>query len=146
MISLSTSNSYLQLKPISREGMQTLKVVKQDIHKRTQLDSIIRHIYQEAVSKASNSLARTYREAITINTKDYTMSINNIPFERVDIQGIISKLRELFPECSVEHTMLSRGQDGKLYDLAKMEEKALQSVLPFVNRTKDQAYIIIDWS
>ena len=142
-MSLTTnSNSYLQLTPMTREAMQTLRAVKEEVVKRTQLDSIIKYIYQRAISKASSSDIRTYKELITVNSKDYTMYINNIPFVRPQILDIVTQLRELFPECSVKHTMLSRGQDGKLYDIAKIEE----SVLPFVNRSKDQPYIIIGWS
>jgi hypothetical protein len=55
---------------------------------------------------------------------------------------ILTGLQELFPGCDVTHTILSRGTDGKMYDISKLDEK----VLPFVNRALDQSYIVVDWS
>lgn len=132
-----------ELTAVTREAMQNLKSVREDIHKRSLFNSIIKHIYHQALAKASSSTSRCYKEPITVNTKDYTMHVNGIPFERPQIPDILTKLRELFPDCLVEHTMLSKGQDGKLYDISKTADPV---VLAFVNRQKDQAYFVIDWS
>jgi len=37
---------------------------------------------------------------------------------------------------------MARAKDGKLYDVAKLDD----AVLPFVDRALDQSYIVIDWS
>jgi hypothetical protein len=55
---------------------------------------------------------------------------------------ILAGLKELFPGCDVTHTLLSKGTDGKFYDISKLDDK----VLPFVNRALDRSYIVIDWS
>jgi hypothetical protein len=38
--------------------------------------------------------------------------------------------------------MLSRGNDGKMYDITNIDEK----MRPFINRNYDRTYIVIDWS
>jgi hypothetical protein len=55
---------------------------------------------------------------------------------------ILNGLQELFPDCLVEHKMLVRGPDGKMYDISKMDK----AVLPFIRGYQEQAYIVIDWS
>ena len=134
-------SSLTPLKPVNRESMQNLRTVRQDIMKKTQIESIVKHIYHAALSKATTSSSKSHKEEIGVNTRDYTMHVNNIPFERSQIPDILEKLQTLFPDCSVEHKSLSRGNDGKLYDVSKLE-----GVLPFVNRQKDQACFVIDWS
>ena len=64
------------------------------------------------------------------------------PFHIKNIPDIIAGLRELFPDCSVSHTLLCQAKDGKMYDVAKLDD----AVLPFVDRALDQSYIVIDWS
>jgi len=134
-------SSLTPLKPVTRESMQNLRAVRQDIMKKTHIESIVKHIYHAALSKATTSSSKSHKEEICVNTRDYTMHVNNIPFERAQIPDILEKLQTLFPDCSVEHKNLSRGHDGKLYDVSKLE-----GVLPFVNRQKDQACFVVDWS
>lgn len=136
-------SSVTPLKPVNRESMQNLRAVRQDIMKKTHIESIIKYIYHAAISKATTSSSKSHKEEIGVNTRDYTMHVNNIPFERSQIPDILEKLQTLFPDCSVEHKSLSRGHDGKLYDVSKLE-----GVIPssFLNRQKDQACFVIDWS
>lgn len=64
------------------------------------------------------------------------------PFHIKNIKDILAGLEDLFPDCSVSHTLLCQAKDGKLYDIAHLDE----AVLPFVDRALDQSYIVIDWS
>jgi hypothetical protein len=64
------------------------------------------------------------------------------PFYIKNMPDILAGLQQLFPGCSVSHTLLCQAKDGKMYDVAKLDE----SVLPFVDRALDQSYIVIDWS
>jgi hypothetical protein len=64
------------------------------------------------------------------------------PFHIKNMSHILAGLRELFPECAVTHTLLSQAKDGKMYDIAKLDD----AVLAFIDRTLDQSFIIIDWS
>jgi len=64
------------------------------------------------------------------------------PFHIKNIPDILDGLRNLFPDCAVSHTLLCQAKDGKMYDVAKLDD----AVLPFVDRALDQSYIVIDWS
>ena len=64
------------------------------------------------------------------------------PFYLENMPDILSGLQELFPDCTVSHTLLCKGTDGKFYDISTLDEK----ILPFVNRALDQSFIVIDWS
>jgi len=64
------------------------------------------------------------------------------PFYIENMPDILSGLQTLFPECSVSHTLICKGADGKFYDISTLDDK----VLPFVNRALDQSFIVIDWS
>jgi hypothetical protein len=59
-----------------------------------------------------------------------------------NIADILAELQALFPGCTVTHTLMAKGRDGKLYDLTKMDD----NVLPFIDQTLEQSYIVIDWS
>jgi hypothetical protein len=64
------------------------------------------------------------------------------PFHISNMPDILAGLRNLFPDCAVSHTLLCQAKDGKMYDVAKLDD----AVLPFVDRALDQSYIVIDWS
>ncbi len=64
------------------------------------------------------------------------------PFHIKNMSDILAGLRNLFPDCTVSHTLLCQAKDGKMYDVAKLDD----AVLPFVDRALDQSYIVIDWS
>jgi hypothetical protein len=55
---------------------------------------------------------------------------------------ILDGLRLVFPECLVEHATLVRAQDGKLYDISKLDEK----MIPFIDMQQRTEYIVVDWS
>ena len=64
------------------------------------------------------------------------------PFYIENMTDILSGLQALFPDCTVSHTLLCKGTDGKFYDISTLDDK----ILPFVNRALDQSFIVIDWS
>lgn len=64
------------------------------------------------------------------------------PFHIKNIPDILAGLRNLFPDCALSHTLLCQAKDGKMYDIAKLDD----AVLPFVDHALDQSYIVIDWS
>jgi hypothetical protein len=67
---------------------------------------------------------------------------NICEFHAKNMADILRLLQELFPGCIVMNKQLVMGQDGKMYDMALMDEK----VLPFVNQSQSKEYIVIDWS
>jgi hypothetical protein len=61
---------------------------------------------------------------------------------RHSMPDILDKLRGVFPDSKVEFKSLSRGQDGKMYDIADIDER----MKPFINPQLNEDFIIVDWS
>ena len=94
-------------------------------------------IYNAAVHAARTTTDTSYNWALPPQNYRHPdlFFVKNMP-------DILAGLQELFPGCAVSHTLLSKGTDGKMYDISKLDDK----VLPFVNRALDQSYIVVDWS
>jgi hypothetical protein len=154
---------------MSRRMMQEFKGQKDEESRQKKIKKIVEEIYKEAVQLAQTTTDSSYNHEIP--STDMAMCLpedrrqqkkryldhlvlyrgnKNIPyyqdapdpFHIKNMNDILAGLQELFPGCSVSHTLLCQGKDGKMYDVAKLDE----SVLPFVDRALDQSYIVIDWS
>jgi hypothetical protein len=150
--------------------MQELKSQKDEEARQAQVKKIVTEIYKEAVDLATKTTESSYNHDIpsTEMANQYPSSCRQVkkhyldqlgiyaqrgrtipyyqgapdPFHIKNMPYILAGLQELFPGCSVSHTLLCQAKDGKMYDVAKLDE----SVLPFVDRALDQSYIVIDWS
>ena len=156
--------------PMPRYVMQMLKSQKEEEVRQGQIKKIVKEIYNEAVEVATKTTETSYNHEIPStqmamyeiscrrqqkNHYDYQVAHfvarNRTlpyyqgppdPFHITNMSDILAGLEALFPACAVSHTLLCQGKDGKMYDVAKLDE----SVLPFVDRALDQSYIVIDWS
>jgi hypothetical protein len=147
--------------PMSRAMMQTLKAERDEEIRQAQIKRIVNDLYKKAVDHASSGQGTSYNYPIPIghfpSTQEkslpmkFSKSIITCPapykrssdsFYLENMSDILTSLQCLFPECSLSHSIMAKGTDGKLYDVAKLDE----SVLPFVDRALDQSYIVIDWS
>jgi hypothetical protein len=140
--------------PMSRDAMRELKAKTEEAARIQQLKNIVQQIYQAAIQTAKSKtdtsynhplpLTRAVSETVVLGSQKFGCNSNMItdPFYLKNMPDILAGLQELFPGCDVTHTLLSRGTDGKMYDISKLDEK----VLPFVNRALDQSYIVVDWS
>ena len=142
---------------MSRDMMRGLKAKVEEEARLQKVEQIVSQIYQSAVQLAKtktdtsynyqlpSARASQYRVMGLLPTNfphDYYNNIITDPFYMPNMPQILAGLQELFPGCYIKHTLLSKGTDGKMYDISKLDEK----VLPFVNRALDQSYIVIDWS
>jgi hypothetical protein len=123
--------------PISRDAMRQLKANTEEAARIQQVKNIVQQVYQAAVQTAKSSPVTSYNHPVPQQHR-----IQTDPFYLKNMPDILAGLQELFPGCDVSHTLLSRGTDGKMYDISKLDDK----VLPFVNRALDQSYIVVDWS
>ena len=151
----------MSLTPFSRENMRALKSQKDEHGHQRRLEEVVRNIYTSAVSFAERNAQTTYRFAIQNGYQQNIAipsiipsnhNLQSIPFhinkeyivENMD--EILSRLRSLFPDCSVEYKKVSmaRGRDGKDYDISNLDEK----LRPFIDtaRAETKEYIVIDWS
>jgi len=122
--------------PMSRDTMRGLKAKYEEAARIQQVKQIVQQVYQAAVQTARSKDDTSYNHPLPpAHHADHSFYLKNVP-------DILAGLQELFPGCDVSHTLLSKGTDGKMYDISKLDDK----VLPFVNRALDQSYIVVDWS
>ena len=119
------------MKPMNRVDMQQLKE-KYDEGNRIQfINQTVANIYSMAVAHARSKI-----------DKSYNYLINQDPLIVKYIPDILIKLQELFPDCSITHTLMATGSDGKMYDISKIDD----SILHLINSVNKESYIVIDWS
>ena len=123
-----------QIQPISRIDLQQLKAKKDEQNRLNQINQIVNNIYYAVVTVAESKIVTSYNHQIQHN--------GDPTFYEKNKDDIISGLKTLFPDCLIDYKMLSRGNDGKMYDITNIDEK----MRPFINRQHDQAHIVIDWS
>lgn len=136
---------------MSRDAMRELKANTEEAARVQQVKQIVQQVYQAAVQTARSTTNTSYNHQVPRGpAHQYQNNITNRvnqdivtdPFYVKNMPDILVGLQVLFPGCDVSHTLLSKGTDGKMYDISKLDDK----VLPFVNRALDQSYIVIDWS
>ena len=94
------------------------------------IQQIITHIYNDVINHAKHSIDSVYH--FEIPNQFYIKNMNEIVYN----------LQKLFPDSYITHTLLSKGSDGKLYDIAKIDD----TILPLITTALDHSYIVIDWS
>jgi hypothetical protein len=150
--------------------MQELKSQKDEEIRQGQIKKIVNEIYKEAVQIAQVTTETSYNHEIpstnmamqnpSCRREQKKRYLDNLvtyrggnrtvpyyqgppdPFHIKNMPDILLLLDGLFPGCAVSHTLLCQAKDGKMYDIAKLDD----AVLPFVDRALDQSYIVIDWS
>ena len=121
------------IQPFSRNDLQQLKAKTDEQNRVNQINQIVNQIYSTAINQARTQIITSY---------NYQIHPQNSTFYENNKDDIINGLKTLFPDCSIDYKMLSRGNDGKMYDITNIDEK----MRPFINRQQDQANIVIDWS
>lgn len=137
--------------PVSSEYMRSLKAKNDEMKRLAEIEKWIKNIYNQALNAATTSGDTSYRFELPDDQHAFIrnvvalkkdMTIPHQDFFRTNVQDILRGLQCLFPDCNVERTTLSRGQDGNMYDITKIDDK----LLPFINVQANKDYIIIDWS
>lgn len=122
--------------PMPRYVMRQLKAKYDESQRIEGVKNRVQMIYNAAVHAARYTSETSYNFQLPQDGHQTD------PFYLKNMPEILAGLQELFPGCAVSHTLLSKGTDGKMYDISKLDDK----VLPFVNKALDQSYIVIDWS
>lgn len=147
-----------QLTPMPRSMMQTLKAHTDEEFRMSRVNEVVNTIYTYTINSAKTTNDTSYNHVIPFASAHQTPNIpclsrpgigfpapykrSSDPFYIENMSDILGNLQLLFPECSVSHSIMAKGTDGKLYDISKLDDK----VLPFVDRALDKSYIVIDWS
>jgi len=126
----------MPLKPMTIQTMRSLRAEYGEKKRIDRIEEIIAQVYGNTVRTATMSNETSYNYPLSSSTRSYDK------FYPENMPEIIKKLKCLFPECIVKHTLMARDHNGKLHDISDLND----DVLPFVNRTLDRSYIVIDWS
>lgn len=108
-----------------------------------QVKNLIGEFYEHAISKAKRS-TETETSIQLEGYGDFYDSVTKtaIKFTAKDKDDLLTGLRELFPDSLVEYQILSRGDDGKMYDISKMDDTTLSWGMKYLSKE----YLVIDWS
>ena len=150
----------MSLTPFSRESLRLLNGQKDEEGRERRLEKIIKEIYTNTVQFAERNSETVYRYSLINNYNPVSIpsiipSANHfhsiqLPITKEFIVGnmdeILTRLRSVFPDCSVEYKKVSMamGRDGKEYDISSLDDK----LRAFIDTTRAQTreYIVIDWS
>jgi len=122
----------MSLNPINRDTMRQLKILKDEEQRLSKINKLVCELYSAAVETAMYSTSTSYTYELS-HDKNFIVA---------NIQEILQCIEELFPDCSVKHTLMARGRDRKMYDISTIDD----SKLPLVNTIEPNSYIVIDWS
>lgn len=135
----------MSLEPVSRDVMRSLKAQKDEEARLKLINGIVAAIYANAINVAKTTTDTSYQYQLPRNyqiaprTQEQEQEQSCVV--RENMAEILSSLQNLFPGCSVEYTKLSRGHDGKMYNISKMDEKYRMLVTQ-----QSHDYIVVDWS
>ena len=127
--------------PLTRDEMLNLKTKTDEKIRMDKVKDIVNYIYGCAANQAMSKTDTTYQYKFA---GPQGTAVPYVPYDfyTKNMADILSGLQELFPGCLVTNKKLVMGQDGKMYDMALMNE----SILPFINQSLTQEYIVIDWT
>jgi hypothetical protein len=140
--------------PVDRMTLLSLKAMKDEADRRKELDELIASIYKQVIYVATNSNRTSFQQVVPRNSlprgrvqnlpvgRGNSENTEMHPLYKANMEEILSRLQELFPDSLVSHTLMAQGTDGIMYDISRLDDTAL----PFVNQTLSQSYIHIDWS
>lgn len=111
-----------------------LRILRVDEERRLfKINSIVQSIYPRVLETAKYSGDKAYHHEIKFADR---------VFYTTNMQAILAGLKELFPDAHIAHTLLSPGTDGKLYDVARLNDDTLR----LVSKANNNSYIVVDWS
>ena len=139
-----SSNWMQPLQPISRDSLRGRKAAKDEEVLFEKVKYSVKQLHNDILRKAEYSTDTFYHYQLPSFpiSKTTRLPIPGPEFYRDNMKLILEGLQILFPECLVEHATLVRAQDGKLYDISKLDDK----MLPFINKQQSAEYIVVDWS
>ena len=148
----------MSLTPFSRQTMRGLKANKDEEAHIMKINLVVKQLYEETVRFAEINEETQYK--INMNNRAYShiqlpsnsnsLNHHNLHITREYVtehmEEILTHLRSLFPECSVEYkkVTLARGKDGKEYDVTTMDDKLRVFIDMRIARTEE--CIVIDWT
>jgi hypothetical protein len=119
--------------PLSRQYLLGLKAKTDEETRMKNVQQYVQGIYQQVKQTAETTTQTCVQRQVQNHDPHYI---------RVNLPDILDRLRSMFPDSKVDFKSLSRGQDGKMYDVADIDER----MKPFIDNRFNQDFIVIDWS
>ena len=123
----------MSLTPINRASLLQIKAQREEADRLSQVQTLIRTIYAQVVQNAARTATTSYK---------FPVELHRVTFIAANLGEILAGLQVLFPDCVVEYAILTKDQDGQLYDVSKMDKQ----VLPFIGLKASAPYIVVDWT
>lgn len=121
------------MQPITRDHLLNLKAQTDEETRIKNVHGYAQSIYQQVMNTARTTTQTRYQQQVQNHGGQFSVR-DNLP-------DILDKLRGLFPDSKIDFKSLSRGQDGKMYDIADIDER----MKPFINTQFNQDFIVVDW-
>jgi hypothetical protein len=140
----------MSLTPLSFDTMKQLKVRKDDNIRQQRISEIVTKIYRSAKELAETTTQTSYSYNAYLNVSGYCRrpkseicSASIYEFHIINMQTILTSLRNLFPGCVVQHSdkLVHLSSDGKHYEVDKPERPEND-----YNSNYRWLLIKIDWS
>ena len=121
----------MSLPSVSCDALRNLRADEE--RRLFKINSIVQSIYPKVLQTAKHSVDKVYHHEIHFAER---------VFYSTNATAILAGLKELFPDAHIAHTLLARGTDGKLYDVARLNDYTLR----LVSKANNNSYIVVDWS
>jgi hypothetical protein len=122
------------MEPVSRAYLRGLKAQTDEENRIRHVEQYVSNIYSQAKQTARTTTQTSFQHQVQDHHGQNFMS---------DIMpDVLVRLQSLFPDSNVNFKTLSRGKDGKMYDIVNIDER----MKPFIDTRYDQSFIVIDWS
>jgi len=132
--------------PMSRQSLQQLNYINNEAQRLDKINTIVENIYNKVIHYAKHSQCKKFEFPIPRenNKPPGYVGYSNLmdDFYNKNLSDIILNLQKVFPDCDVSHLIMTKGSDGKLYDIAKIDDK----ILPLITIACNDSYIVINWS
>jgi len=122
------------MEPVSRAYLRGLKAQTDEENRIRLVEQYVTSVYGQ-VKNIATSTTQTRFQYQVHNHHGQTVMSDIMP-------DILIRLQSLFPDSNVEFKPLSRGQDGKMYNISDIDDR----MKPFINIQFNQDFIVIDWS
>jgi hypothetical protein len=120
------------MEPLTRNYLLGLKAQTDEENRVKIVQQYVQQIYNQVKQTATTTPETRYQQRVDHHTGHFSM--------RNNMSDILDRLRAMFPDSRVDFKSL--GQDGKMYDIADIDER----MKPFINPQLNQGFIIVDWS
>jgi hypothetical protein len=129
------------LTPMTRDEMRSLKDKTDEENRLRQVEQCVERMYTCAINTAKTFTSSQWRAEFHNGQGGQEF---NGKFIITNIDDILSGLRSLFPDCSVEFksVTMAMGPDRQMHDISTLDEKALM----FIGNRQVKQCITIDWS